>query len=581
MYIIEDYSRSNSMKILILLLSLAYFVSMANAETFYIAPTGSSDSYPGTQIQPWATLQKAIETVQAGDTVYCRGGTYYPTVYQHGHDVFYYVPEDGYGNSGTANSRICYINYPGETPVIDFSTFSVATFNVGVYMRGVHHVTFKGLTFQNLPKASPGPNAMTIETRACSYLHFEQLVIKNGGGAALRYFSGIGEDVGIFSDTVRIINCDFFNNVDSAGNHADGLKYDQDVGAYLLVQGCRAMFNSDDGFDCSGSAVRVFKNNWAFGQGWVPGGNGNGFKAGAVRDSVGYPLLIFINNLSAYNHEENNGGFGFDIVDQRRQDGDSLYYRANARFYNNTACRSDINFEANSNSLHDYRIDVYRNNIAYNPRYFQDVWVNVQITGFPYPESHNTWDYEEGNYSFVETDTVTVTEEDFVMTDSALAVAELMAARDSDGSLPELTFMQLASTSDLIDAGTANGWDEFADYYGIGPITYNGSAPDIGFMEYTTYNQLTHQNPVLKIGSHVNMYPNPACDYVRVSLKEPAQKGDIIQIVNLKGAVMYNRKVNPHVKVLTISVDFNSGIYIVQLVSENRILSTQKLMVDR
>jgi hypothetical protein len=47
----------------------------ASAATYYIATTGS-DSNPGTLSQPWRTIGKANSTLQAGDTVYIRAGTY-------------------------------------------------------------------------------------------------------------------------------------------------------------------------------------------------------------------------------------------------------------------------------------------------------------------------------------------------------------------------------------------------------------------------------------------------------------------------------------------------------------------------
>ena len=47
------------------------------AKTYYVAPSGGSDSYAGTNIaQPWATWQKAFNTAMAGDTVYFRGGVW-------------------------------------------------------------------------------------------------------------------------------------------------------------------------------------------------------------------------------------------------------------------------------------------------------------------------------------------------------------------------------------------------------------------------------------------------------------------------------------------------------------------------
>src|SRR5262245_39689369 len=43
--------------------------------TYYVAPNGT-DKNPGTSEQPFATLQKAADTVQPGDTVIVRDGTY-------------------------------------------------------------------------------------------------------------------------------------------------------------------------------------------------------------------------------------------------------------------------------------------------------------------------------------------------------------------------------------------------------------------------------------------------------------------------------------------------------------------------
>src|SRR5882672_7483675 len=47
----------------------------ATLRTFYVAPTGS-DTAPGSSASPWRTLQKAANTVRAGDLVIVRAGTY-------------------------------------------------------------------------------------------------------------------------------------------------------------------------------------------------------------------------------------------------------------------------------------------------------------------------------------------------------------------------------------------------------------------------------------------------------------------------------------------------------------------------
>jgi hypothetical protein len=76
--------------------------TLAQATIYYVAQDGS-DTNPGTETRPWLTIQKAAETMVAGDTVYVKQGTY------SGFDV---------SRSGTANNYISYFAYPGNTPVI-------------------------------------------------------------------------------------------------------------------------------------------------------------------------------------------------------------------------------------------------------------------------------------------------------------------------------------------------------------------------------------------------------------------------------------------------------------------------------
>ena len=70
----------------------------------YVAPNGS-DSNPGTLASPYATIQHAVNHLEAGDTIYVRSGTYVEVVIVR--------------QSGTAESPITIAAYPGETPIID------------------------------------------------------------------------------------------------------------------------------------------------------------------------------------------------------------------------------------------------------------------------------------------------------------------------------------------------------------------------------------------------------------------------------------------------------------------------------
>jgi parallel beta-helix repeat protein len=67
----------SSLKIVkIILLSVLLTVPALAATTYYVDGTAGNDSYLGTQALPWKTIQKAADTMRAGDTVIVNAGTY-------------------------------------------------------------------------------------------------------------------------------------------------------------------------------------------------------------------------------------------------------------------------------------------------------------------------------------------------------------------------------------------------------------------------------------------------------------------------------------------------------------------------
>jgi hypothetical protein len=77
----------------------------ANARTLYVAPNGSNGN-AGTEGQPFATVSHALGQLQAGDTLYVRGGTYTEQIRN------VRMPDAG------AGSPTQVLAYPGETPVL-------------------------------------------------------------------------------------------------------------------------------------------------------------------------------------------------------------------------------------------------------------------------------------------------------------------------------------------------------------------------------------------------------------------------------------------------------------------------------
>ncbi len=91
----------------VLLAVLILLPATASATTYYVAknnPSGCSDSWSGTESRPWCTIQKAADTLVAGDTVYVKEGIYREAV----------RPK----NSGTKEKPINYLAYPGDSVII-------------------------------------------------------------------------------------------------------------------------------------------------------------------------------------------------------------------------------------------------------------------------------------------------------------------------------------------------------------------------------------------------------------------------------------------------------------------------------
>jgi len=147
-------------KILIILFSLLSFALTAQdiGGDYYVSTTGN-DSNPGTYSQPWATWQKAFNTADAGDTVYFRGGVWYPSTTMappNQSTITLIDPLEGFGNNGTYNNPITFINYPGEVPVMDCVNVTATgeedanSWLSAITLVDAHHIIFKGLTIKNV-----------------------------------------------------------------------------------------------------------------------------------------------------------------------------------------------------------------------------------------------------------------------------------------------------------------------------------------------------------------------------------------------------------------------------------------------
>lgn len=523
-------------KLIYILIFIPSFVMAQNV--YYVQDTSensnASDVNAGTNISlPWATWQHAFETADAGDTVYFRDGVWYPNTLTYGNTALIIAPDtsyldwngDIYGNDGTAANPIHYFNYPGETPILDCSNLpmGIREYNVGIEIYNADFLHFKGLTvryvYQPTTQNSGGDYspAAGIGIVGTTNLTFENMSVHNIGGRGIAGSTLLGYlSSGPAYDTTRFINVDVYDCDDSLsntpGNAADGYKItlqSKEVTADLdpngviphyYLTGCRMWGCTDDGSDIGGVGTVEYSNCWFFANGSDIALDGNGLKMGGVFDSINsnIPLRIAKNCVMAYN-------VGIGLYDLQYE----AYYQNNSRVYNNTITYNAVGMQSGLADRYTTKTNVYRNNLLYGMT-DRDAGLRPQnfIVDKEYIESNNTFDYwaESGSlYRWQDTDTVTVTDADFIgPLDSTSVITAMTAARGSDGSLPTFTNLMLAEGSDLIDMGTQ---PYASDSVGFAIDSY-GLAPDIGAFEYGEASPSPSSRKKAAIGSSGMMVIN-------------------------------------------------------------------------
>jgi hypothetical protein len=88
-----------------------------------------------------------------------------------------------------------------------------------------------------------------------------------------------------------------------------------------------------------------------------------------------------------------------------------------------------------------------------------------------------------------------------------------------------------------------------------------------------------HKNPAAYEELMVKIYPNPARRFFNILIDEQTFNPDFIKIVSLTGKVIHDDKIIPGLRQLQIPVDFEKGIYIIQLGTAGITMFTQKLIV--
>lgn len=425
---------------LAILTLLTAIVTATDAKVIYVAPQGD-DAAAGTIDAPLATLPAAYRLTEGGDTVCFRGGTYNVTDSQvmkiKGVYAFVFALE----KAGTAEHRTCYMGYPGERPVFDFSALMLdGKHRFAAFYLGADYVHLRNFDIVGVPVRIKGhTQSECVSARRGSHCIVEDIAMHDG--MAIGYYQKRGSHN-------LVVDCDAYNNYDDYsegpyGGNVDGFGchvFDTfEVGN--VFRRCRAWRNSDDGFDLISCAAPVeIDHCMAFYNGYCPSsnpadtvnfvsaGDGNGFKAGGWgmnKRKTKCPDVCpshYIHHSLAYR----NKAHGFY----------ANHHLAGNTWENNTSCgnRSNYNMLNRKNTFEAIDVPGYDHSLANNVSWtFTDASLGGHLINIDLDRITLT------NNSFAPSvSSVEVTAEMFVST----SVSLLFTRRLPDGRLPSIDFLR-------------------------------------------------------------------------------------------------------------------------------------------
>ncbi len=113
-----------------------------HAADYYVSPDGL-DTNPGTDAQPFKTLNKAKNTAVAGDTVFIKDGTYQNSNYGNGKTTANAAALRLTVSGDSTSGHITFKNYPGHNPKIQFDGSAGISF-----ANGVEYIIIEGLEIE-------------------------------------------------------------------------------------------------------------------------------------------------------------------------------------------------------------------------------------------------------------------------------------------------------------------------------------------------------------------------------------------------------------------------------------------------
>lgn len=451
------------------------FIVKAASNTWYVSPSGS-DKNDGSLQAPFATIVKAQQKATEGDTVCLRSGTYKIKSIEN--------KDSSYNNVHYINKNgITYKKYEKDTApaVLDFSGVSTDK-RVSAFLVRASDVTFENIEVKSVPVG-------TQKQAECFRVYGTNVTFNkvscHDNQAIGFYFSG--------GSSGTCYRCDAYNNIGVEGNSLGNMDGFGSHGLGVLFKECRSWNNSDDGYDCIDSdGPNTFDSCWAFNnRGYA---DGNGFKVGGWgKNAVSFvpPIHTVHNCLSVYN---GSGGFY-----SNHQPGQAAYWTNNTAYNNPKGNFSfietaDINYPIDIAGTREYT----ENNLSYHSTKPALALANANLS--KENSVNNSWDLNKS-----------ISDSDFQKVGESNMMSELTKARKTDGSLPDIKFMQPKTTSVYKDLGCK--YSVAADDIKIQPIRGEFTTVDEGYTavntvtyKITNYGTRKENNIIISLGGEKGSY---------------------------------------------------------------------------
>ena len=522
-----------------------FLVSFSLYANSYYVSTSGNDSNPGTEIQPWRTIQKAANTLIAGDTVFIKAGTYNERVIVQ--------------NSGALNNYIVFSNYQDDTVIIDGNGISWGQNWNGLFdISNKSYIKVSGLKIKNADYGG-----FWIENS-------DHVIIENN-----YTYNTFSSGIGVWNSSyVTIKN----NEIELACNDGE--------------QECITVANSNN--------CEIYENNVHDNGSGTNGGEGIDIKQGSHDINVFKNIVHHLNerigiyadawdtltyNINIYQnivHDCGNNG----MVVQSEMGGTIEY----VSFYNNIVYRNkwdgiavgSVTASDTVNSTPVYHIKII-NNTLYKNGEILNGWGFGILVNNPYAQDitirNNICSENSAQIGVQQIDSGGIIDHNLLYGNNTASGA--VYGNDSIIGNPlfidsNLFDFHLQNNSAAIDNGSSNNAPSL-DFDNHQRPT--GLSFDIGAYEYNSELNI-QENSSFK--DFIKIYPNPVTDKLYIKINENKNQKYSFQLFDFDGKLI-RKMIIGRINEDLIFIDtkaLSSGLYVLNILTDNKIVINKKLIVE-